>query len=399
MNASRSEIYRCQFNNWYDQFIGKTFKSKVIPLDTKFVDYLGEDGIVLPNTSKNYFATDVLSDDEDDNLKEVVSESGESNNNHDFGELDVLINNAIKQLGGEVVVKLNWSCPLDSVWMNAGTLKCKSASDVYVLLKSSDRVNFDLDHMYDLCESNNTNEISECMTEQIETGIPKGEAILVLRKWANLNPAMEFRVFIHNHRIVGICQRDCSTYYDFLESKIDEVQDLIYDFFYGSSNLTSTTITSTPTTNTLPVDNNTTTSTTNKIDFNVIERFPLANYTMDVYVDNRQRVWLVDFNPFGEPTCSLLFEWAELCNMNESSTDDITSSSQNAADINIETTHVHPRYDLCEFRIIESSAEVLPSTKGSTRGPIDVHAASEFRNFMELCKKQQAESSDEESEA
>ena len=54
---------------------------------------------------------------------------------------------------------------------------------------------------------------------------------LVLRKWANLNPAMEFRLFAGNKSILGICQRDCSTYYDFLINEMDDLEDLLVAFW------------------------------------------------------------------------------------------------------------------------------------------------------------------------
>ena len=63
-----------------------------------------------------------------------------------FPELDSAIEEAISTLGGSVCIKLNWSTPTDAVWVS-GTLKCETAGDVYLLLKSSDRIAFDLEHM------------------------------------------------------------------------------------------------------------------------------------------------------------------------------------------------------------------------------------------------------------
>ena len=38
---------------------------------------------------------------------------------------------------------------------------------------------------------------------------------------------------------------------------------------------------------------------------------------LDVYIEKSQaRVWVMDFNPWGSKTDSLLFEWDELKNMN-----------------------------------------------------------------------------------
>lgn len=369
--ACESDIIACQFHKWYHLFARATFKSRIIPLPTEFIDYLGEEGVILPISSKNYFATDALSDDEDDNLREL--EDSSCGPMHDFNELDNLIATAIEELSGEVIAKVNWSCPSDAMWANGGSLKCRSPSDIYMLLKSSDRVVFDLENMYDLC----------CPHK-----LPKDEVKLVLRKWANLNPAMEFRVFVHDKIIVGICQRDCCTYYDFLESKLDHLQDLIYNAFYGLESGSKATL--------------------GKAEkYSIRETFPLDHYTIDVYIDLKDRVWIVDFNPFGEPTCSLLFEWGELLittpTTGNKSSGDIAMDSTVARAIgkvgavsDLTAAGLLPQHDFCEFRIIESAGEVLQSTKGTSRGPIDVHAASEFKNFIDICKVQQAVADEDE---
>ena len=51
----------------------------------------------------------------------------------------------MQKLGGCVVPKLNWSCPIDSVWISINGIRCHSADDVLLLLKASDRVAHDLD--------------------------------------------------------------------------------------------------------------------------------------------------------------------------------------------------------------------------------------------------------------
>ncbi|RYG97880.1 hypothetical protein EON65_52210 [archaeon] len=92
---------------------------------------------------------------------------------------------------------------------------------------------------------------------------------------------------------------------------------------------------------------------------------------MDVYIDQKQRIWVLDFNPFGEPTCSLLFDWAELLQHAESA----------------------PQSSL--VRVVESQAEVLQSTAGRHRGPVDVHLAEDFSRFLEVCKQQRKEEEEE----
>ena len=70
---------------------------------------------------------------------------------------------------------------------------------------------------------------------------------------------------------------------------------------------------------------------------------------MDVYIDKRNRIWIIDFNVFGEPTSSLLFEWTELLSL--------ADNAQNEEDTitAIGTIDLEDR-----FRVIESEADVLP---------------------------------------
>ena len=56
----------------------------------------------------------------------------------DFGEIDKMIVEGIKKLGGEVFVKLNWSAPLDATWASANQLKVSHPLHIWQLLKSYD---------------------------------------------------------------------------------------------------------------------------------------------------------------------------------------------------------------------------------------------------------------------
>ena len=330
-NADRNAIISCEFHQWYSTFMKITMKSEVISLPSTFIQYLNEDGVVLPKSANNNIE-DQLSDDED--LKEV--ESAIENEAPDFPDLINDINEAIKKLDGEVFIKLNWSAPIDATWINNGSMKCYNVSDIILLLKSSDRILFDLEHMFDLCDDNiddsNTND-----TVFNKSSNYNENTILVIRKWANLNPSMEFRIFIVNRNLIGMCQRDTTTYYEFLPNDKDEIQDLLYDFF----------------------------------DLHINEKFPLQSYCIDVYIDKKKRVWIVDFNPFGNPTDALLFEWYELINMSNDNNHDL------------------------EMRIIESRSDCHTSSKGANRGPIDVTMAPDFHQFMKIAKEQAKNDTDD----
>lgn len=84
---------------------------------------------------------------------------------------------------------------------------------------------------------------------------------------------------------------------------------------------------------------------------------------MDIYIDKKERVWVIDINPFGYPTSPLMFEWNELINI----IDDI------------------------DFRVVENEHEKYTSTAGVSRGPIDVHMSQDFHKFMDIIKAQQNE--------
>lgn len=325
-------------------------KSRTVPLSDAFLEYLKEDGIVLPKSSEGVFDLDQLSDDSgDEEVEAEVEDDAEDNDSttrrdkvRDFPELDAQITAAMSELGGSVFPKLNWSCPLDAAWINAGSLKCQRLADVYMLLKASDRVLFDVECM--LQGTGRDKNRPECVT-------------LVLRKWANLSPSMEFRAFVRDNVVVGICQRDCTAFYDFLlrESEADELAALVETFCQSR----------------------------------LVHRLPLSSFIADVYVDKARRVWVVDINVFGPPTCSLLFDWHELRAPAVLSLAGSSSSSSSSDDAG----------QGCEFRVVESPAGVLPSEAAQSKGPIDVTLAPDFHRFMAMCKAQRdGDEEDEEDE-
>lgn len=122
----------------------------------------------------------------------------------------------------------------------------------------------------------------------------------------------------------------------------------------------------------------------------------------------------MDFNPFGDPSSGLLFEWKELeklCNDivelknmdkdndNNNVNDNVDSSTDGINNINksIENNNDSPIQETeidFEFRIINHQRETFSSTAGSSRGPIDVTLAPDFHKFMEICKKQNKDEDD-----
>lgn len=70
----------------------------------------------------------------------------------------------------------------DAAWVTpTKNLKCTTLDDVYLLLKSSDKIS------QDLCTAEKC-QVSPC---------------LVLKEWREINPAYEFRCFVINKVLVG----------------------------------------------------------------------------------------------------------------------------------------------------------------------------------------------------
>ena len=185
VNATEEDIFDSQFHKWFETFKLVTMKSVIINLPEEFISYLLQDGVILPTSESNAFGHDELSDDED-----LIEKGADAHlDRADFSSLTASIMTAIKNLRGEVFPKFNWSAPSDASWLRGGSLKCTDSADVYLLLKSSDRIVFDIENMFNLCV--------DCKYKRPDV------FTLILRKWANLDPAMEFRIFVGESHILG----------------------------------------------------------------------------------------------------------------------------------------------------------------------------------------------------
>lgn len=221
-----NEVLQCQISSWYEKFssiVGHprknvTIKSIIIdklPID--FREYLLSDGVRLPVDATNLssFAppesaddNDEWSSDEDENNNadnnEQESECTEPPKQFHFPDLNERIITAIEALKGSVIPKLNWSTPKDAVWVNGGSLKCTTAGDIYLLVKSSDFCLHDVQmHALEDC-AHDDSDVNDKSKDQTTAAIeiqPHPELQLTLRKWCNLYPSMEFRCFIRHHEI------------------------------------------------------------------------------------------------------------------------------------------------------------------------------------------------------
>ncbi|KAF2770781.1 D123-domain-containing protein, partial [Teratosphaeria nubilosa] len=277
--VTKAHIMNCAYHHWWPKYRTITPKSRMLPLSPPFLDYLRADGIILPDddqppqadwdSDSGVFSASDNPDAEDTDDDEEATDVVEG-----WQNIHGAIKRTIDELGGRVVPKLNWSAPKDATWMNANTMDCRSPNDVYLLLKSSDFITHDLEHAFD--DAEDTPDVSIQQSE-----IPY---YLVLRKTVpNFNPSVEFRCFVRNNKILGICQRDLN-HFDFLSKMEGRLQSLIQEFF----------------------------------DVRLRDTFEDDNFVFDVYVPSPYtRVWLVDINPWAPRTDAILFSWLELLTMPE----------------------------------------------------------------------------------
>ena len=286
--VTKQHIFNCSFNSWYPRYRRITPKTRLVRLSSSFLEYLEADGILLPPEGSKSLNSDVAVDSATADDSWTDGDPPESDDpSSAWPSIHEEIISTIKELGGSVTPKLNWSAPKDATWINpTNTMECRSANDVYMMLKSSDFITHDLEHAFDGCD--------DASAEQ--HGGQEIDYHLVLRKWVSAwNPSVEFRCFVRKRTLLGICQRDLN-HYDFLFGLRSTILNLVSDFF-------------------------------NK---EMKSSFPDENFVFDVYVPQPyNRVWLVDINPWAIRTDPILYSWKELLEM-----DDPTDSVSEVTDLN-----------------------------------------------------------------
>jgi hypothetical protein len=285
-----------------------------------------------------------------------------------FPELNALIEAAIAKLGGAVVPKLNWSCPKDATWVNGGSLKCYTAGDVYVLLKSSDFVMHDI--LYPFGERELRSDYDDGVAEenmQAQTISPNVEYKLTLRKWSNIHKSMEYRCFVASDTLVAVSQRDHTQFYPYLQKEEENIEAAIHDFF---EEIVSREFTSS-----------------------------VDTYVFDCYVDQQQKVWLIDLNVWGPQTDSLLFEWKDLEELRIQVEEQQHQQNGNEG---ASISEVVDSLPLPKMLLVESDLEVHPDPLASYRAPIDAVdlatadssalSSPSFKEFMAMCAKPSSKS-------
>ncbi|CAG2101466.1 unnamed protein product [Medioppia subpectinata] len=324
-------VLNCGFSQWYSLFADISIDSKSMKLSDDFIQYLLSDGIVLPKSGSDGNDDEIIEDHDwgDDNdhqngFPRLPDGGGDDSDGQssgaeaaapEFPEMDAFMRSALDSLGA-VFPKLNWSSCEDSSWMSATGTRCLTPDDVYLLLKSSDRIVHDL-----------TQPFKDCTDET-----PPVEHELVLKKWVDMNPSMEFRCFVANNQLIGITQRDVRSYYEHIGHQKEDIIGDIHRLFVTR----------------------------------IQNQFPDRDFVMDVYRPTRGRVVLVDMNPFGATTDSLLFDWEELYTRR---LDIITTDDE---------TPIVP-----EFRFLTSGAGVQPQRYSMNSLPIEALNGYSLDQFMD----------------
>lgn len=268
----------------------------MLSLSPPFLEYLRADGIVLPSEddinrpSSNDTDTGTFSYP----ASPASSETGDEEPDPSAAWLDIhqSIKSIIAELGGSVVPKLNWSAPKDATWISAtNSMECHTPNDIYLLLKSSDFINHDLEHAFDDCESDSGDDASSSDNptdhSESKTGGRAREPRdipyhLILRKTIpSMTTSLEFRCFVRARQILCICQRDLN-HYSFLDALQATLTKSIQRFFESS----------------------------------LQKSFSDDSFVFDVYIPPPHgKVWLIDINPWAPRTDPLLFSWLEILEM------------------------------------------------------------------------------------
>lgn len=297
MEPSSPEINLNYYNPfyWHPIFKSVTFKTRIIPTNLRFFQYLSADGIYIHPKYRNSQPKGSLDIDQIEEIESKIptNEAVSNKNNEDFSsnqelmpeelaifeEFDQLIINALEEFENKCFVKLNWKAARDiETWIPKQM--CQNIEDVFMSLKSSAIIGEMLENCFPKTEDlKNEKDLDNA-----------GGLYLIIKKWYDLNKALEFRCFVRKNILIAASQRYTKNCYVFLKDETFQ-KTLIekIDLFFKE---------------------------------NLHGKFPDMNFVFDAYVEIREnksyRVWLVDINPWGTFTNSLLFSWEELDKKQES---------------------------------------------------------------------------------
>ncbi|XP_009085142.1 cell division cycle protein 123 homolog [Serinus canaria] len=333
----KEQVAHCQFSVWYPLFKAVTIRSVILPLPDNVKEYLLDDGTLVVSGREDPPSHSQEGSDDAEEIQWSDDENTTTLKAPEFPEFTAKVQEAISSLGGSVFPKLNWSAPRDAYWiaMNS-SLKCKALSDIFLLFKSSDFITRDLTQPFIHCTDDSPD--------------PSLSYELVLRKWCELIPGAEFRCFVKENKLLGISQRDYTQYYDHISKQHEEICRSIQEFFKK----------------------------------HIQYKFLDEDFVFDVYRDSRGKIWLIDFNPFGEVTDSLLFTWEELI------------SGKNLKGDQSEGEATEQDYPV--FRCTNSKVTVQPSPYLSYRLPkdfVDLSTGEDVHKLIDFLKLKRNQQEDD----
>ncbi|XP_078049626.1 translation initiation factor eIF2 assembly protein [Augochlora pura] len=250
----------CSFPSWYPKFRKDALEATILHIPNNVLEYLEDDVFFLPVEATK----ESLEDKKWADGSPVINEEHSSEQQPTFPEFSQKIQDVIDEYGA-VFIKGNWKSPSDATWVApTKTLKCKTLEEVYLLLKSSDKIAKDLHNIRNHADK--------------ETPL---EFCLILKQWRDINPCTEFRCFVVKNELIAISQRDISQYHSYNESEKYNIRTDIKSLFME----------------------------------HIKDRFPLDDYSFDVIRYKKDKVKIVDFGSMDESsTKGTLFTYEELLN-------------------------------------------------------------------------------------
>ncbi|CAF3839508.1 unnamed protein product [Rotaria magnacalcarata] len=333
--VSVQDVLNCSFSVWYPIFEKYSIKSVILNLTDDVLEYLRSDEFYLPISANeamdNMRQINAESSDEDDSWPDEDT-CDDTKKKISFPELEQNIKDVLDEYNA-VFPKLNWSSAKDARWMISDSrLKCTNLADIFLLLKSSDFITHDLCEPFKFCY-----DLADDYLSTIQY-------VLVLREWSALQPSKEFRCFIKNNQIIAISQRDSENYYEFIGATADQIVSNIVAFFHN----------------------------------NIQNKFPSTDFVIDIYRKDSNKLYIIDFNPWGPMTDSLLFDWPELVNLSLQNNNDKPEfryvNSQHGIKPNSYTQYAMPKdiADISRERDINKLADVLSYSRRDDDLVIDI---------------------------
>eukprot|EP00918_Siedleckia_nematoides_P103177 GHVU01225187.1.p1 GENE.GHVU01225187.1~~GHVU01225187.1.p1 ORF type:complete len:533 (-),score=151.90 GHVU01225187.1:71-1534(-) len=221
------------------------------------------------------------------------------------------VDKCVKDMGGAVWPKLDWSAPKDATAQLLSDGRCRSAGDVFLSLRSSVRVAHDLEGAYARCVG-----VDEATEEGRRLRRGRYPVHLVLKKYKDLKEGLDFRLFCANGRVLAISQRDLGAVFPFLlpPSRLSASLPSFLRRFYAAHVLPRL---SPVLRRRCVVDLHVIVpeSSTNESTRRSPEEEEKEEEGEQQQSDPRTRARVVDVAPWGSVTDPLLFDWAELRTM------------------------------------------------------------------------------------